>query len=124
MPQRVGWQLAIWVFPLGITQESCLNTLGPDLIWGGGIGLCLILWRGTFPCWLSSMNGDSSSTQILTQHCSAKSETISQLVNLGTTPSRQVHRVQPLRDIETPVDGVGVHATPPSENPKGTVGLY
>jgi hypothetical protein len=70
------------------------------------------------------MNGDSSSTQILTQHCSAKSETISQLVNLGTTPSRQVHRVQPLRDIETPIDGVGVHATPPSENPKGTVGLY
>jgi hypothetical protein len=42
MPQRVGWHLAIWVFPLGITQESCLNTLGPDLIWGGGGALASV----------------------------------------------------------------------------------
>jgi hypothetical protein len=42
-----------------------------DLIGGGGISPCLILWRGTFPGWLSLLNGDPDSTQILTRHCSA-----------------------------------------------------
>jgi hypothetical protein len=63
---------------------------------GGDIDPCLIIWRGTYPCWLSPMNGDPSSTQILTRHCGAKPQTVSQLVNSGTMPIRQVPIVQPL----------------------------
>jgi hypothetical protein len=80
MPLHVDWHLAIRVVPPGITQESCLKPFGPDMT-GGGISLCLVLWRGACPFWLSPMNGDPGSTQILTRHHSAKSLTISQLVN-------------------------------------------
>jgi hypothetical protein len=52
------------------------------------------------------MNSDPDSTQILTRHCGAKSQTVSQLMNSGTAPTRQVPVVQPLRDTETPADGV------------------
>jgi hypothetical protein len=52
------------------------------------------------------MNSDLDSTQILTQHCGAKSKTVSQLMNSGTVPTRQVPVVQPLRVTETPADGV------------------
>jgi hypothetical protein len=38
--------------------------------------------------------------------------------------TRQVPVVQPLRVIETPMNGVGAHATPPSDNPDRTVGLH
>jgi hypothetical protein len=47
------------------------------------------------------MNGDPGSTQIWTQHYGAKSQTVSQLVNPGITPSRQVLVVQPLQVIKT-----------------------
>jgi hypothetical protein len=33
MPLCVGCHLAVRVFPLGITWESCLKPLGPDVIW-------------------------------------------------------------------------------------------
>jgi hypothetical protein len=60
----------------------------PDLMeGGGGISPCLILWRGTFPGWLSLPNGDLGSTQILTRHFDAQSQIVSQLVSSGTTPS-------------------------------------
>jgi hypothetical protein len=62
----------------------------PDLIGGGGISPCLILWRGVFLGWLSPPNGDPDSTEILTWHCGTKSQTISQLANSGTAPSIQV----------------------------------
>jgi hypothetical protein len=69
------------------------------------------------------MTGDPDFTQILTQQSSVKSQTISRLTNLRTTPIKQVPLVQPLRVIKTPEDGVGVHAAPPSDNPNGIVGL-
>jgi hypothetical protein len=34
MPLRVGWHLAIWVFPPGITWERHLKPPGLDLIGG------------------------------------------------------------------------------------------
>jgi hypothetical protein len=54
----------------------------------------------------------------------AKSQTFSQLMNSGITLTRKVLIVQPLQVIETPVDGVSAHITPPSDNPDGTVGLH
>jgi hypothetical protein len=36
MPFRMGWHRAVRVFPLGITQERCLKSFGPDLTVGGG----------------------------------------------------------------------------------------
>jgi hypothetical protein len=69
------------------------------------------------------MHGDPGSTQILTQHCDARSQTVSQLANSGTSPTRQVPVVQPLWVIETPEDGVDVHVTPPSDNPDETGGF-
>jgi hypothetical protein len=39
-------------------------------------------------------------------------------------PTRQVLIVQPLWVIETPTDGVGAQAAPPSDNPDGTVELH
>jgi hypothetical protein len=51
------------------------------------------------------VNGDPGSTQILTWHCGAKSQTVSQFMNLRTAPTRQVLIVQPLHVIETPMDG-------------------
>jgi hypothetical protein len=72
-PLRVGWHLAVQVFPPGITRDSRLKPPGSDLIGGRGISPCLVLWRGTCPGWLSTVNGDPGSTQILTQHHGAKS---------------------------------------------------
>jgi hypothetical protein len=62
----------------------------------GGISPCLILWRGARPSWLSPLNGDLGSTQILTQHYGTKSQSVSQLVNSMAMPTRQVPIVQPL----------------------------
>jgi hypothetical protein len=76
------------------------------------------------PCWLSSAHSDLDSTQIVTRHCNAKSQTISQLVNSGTISTRQVPIVQPFQVIETPADGVSAHATPPSNNPDRTMWLH
>jgi hypothetical protein len=45
----------------------------------------LILWRGTCPDWLSHLNGDLGSIQILTRHCGAQSQTVSHLVSSRTT---------------------------------------
>jgi hypothetical protein len=70
------------------------------------------------------MHGDLDSTQILTQHYGAKSQTVSQLTNSGTIPTRQVPIVQPLQVIKTPADGVGACITPPSDNTDRTVWLH
>jgi ribosomal protein L10 len=70
------------------------------------------------------MHGDSGSTQILTRHCGAKSQTINQLTNLGTMPTRQVPIVQHLRVIKTPAEGVSAHVAPPSDNLDGTMELH
>jgi hypothetical protein len=82
-PVYVGWHQAVRVFPPGITRERWLKPPSSDLI--GGIGLYLVLWRGTCPGWLSPVNGDPGSTQILTRHCGAQSYTVSQLESSGTT---------------------------------------
>jgi hypothetical protein len=51
----------------------------------------------------------------------AKSQSISQVTNSRIVPTRQVAVVQLLWVIETPMDGVGVHATQPFDNPDGIV---
>jgi hypothetical protein len=58
------------VFSARITRERRVKPPGPDLT-RGGISPCLVLWRGICPCWLSTLNGDLGSTQILTRHISA-----------------------------------------------------
>jgi hypothetical protein len=59
-PLHVGLHRAVRVFPLGIIQERRVKSPGLDLT--GGIGPCLVLWRGTCPGCLSPMNGDLGST--------------------------------------------------------------
>jgi hypothetical protein len=73
---------------------------------------------------ITRAHGDLGSTHILTRHHGAKSQTISQLTNLRIASTRQVPAFWPLRVIETPTDGVGAHAAPPSNNLDGTVGLH
>jgi hypothetical protein len=73
-------------FSATITRERRVKPPGPDLT-VGGISPSLILWRCTYPGWLSPPNSDSCSTQILTRHYSAQSQTISQLASSGTTPT-------------------------------------
>jgi hypothetical protein len=70
------------------------------------------------------MNSDLGSTQILTQHCGAQSQIISQLMNSGIVPTRQVSVVQPLLIFETPVDGVGAYTMPPFDHSDRTIGLH
>jgi hypothetical protein len=67
----------------------------PNLIGEGGISPCLILWRGTCPGWLSPPNGDPGSTQILTWHCGAQSQNISQLASSGTMPTGKSPQLSP-----------------------------
>jgi hypothetical protein len=63
----------------------------PGFVPGGGGHLAyLVLWRVTCPCWLSPVHSDLDSTQILTWQRSAKSQTICQVTNAGTTLTRQV----------------------------------
>jgi hypothetical protein len=126
MPLRVSWHIAIRIFSMGITRERRLKPPGPNLPGEGGgvICPCLVLWRGTCPCWLSPTHYDLGSTQILTRHFCARSRTISRLTNSGTAPTRLVSAVQSLWVIETPEDEVSVHAAPLSDNPNGTVGLH
>jgi hypothetical protein len=68
---------------------------GLDLI--EGISPCLIQWRGTLPSWLSPLNGDPGSTQILTWHYGAQSQTVSQLTSSGTTPASKSPQFGPSR---------------------------
>jgi hypothetical protein len=124
MPLCMGYHLAVGVLPIGITRERRLNPPGPDFPWGGGICPCLVPWRDTCPCWLSPTNGDLESTQILTRHCGAKSQTISQPVNTGTLLIRQVLIVQPLWVIEAPADSVRAYAASPFDNSDGFEGLH
>jgi hypothetical protein len=72
------------------------------------------------------MNGDPGSTQILTRHYGAQSQTISQLESSRTTATSKSPQLkaQPLRVIATPADGVDAYATPHSANPDETVGLH
>jgi hypothetical protein len=53
----------------------------------GSISPCLVQWRGTCLGWILQVNGHPGSTQILTRHCGAKSQTVSPLANSGTTPT-------------------------------------
>jgi hypothetical protein len=78
---------------------------------GGGIRPCLVLWIGTCPCWLSPAHGDPGSTQILTWHCGAKSQTDSHYMNSGTMPTMQVLVAQPLQVNKTPTDRVDAVTT-------------
>jgi hypothetical protein len=119
----MGWHLAVWVFPPRITRERPLKPPGPDLI-RGGVSPYLILWREAFPGLLSPLNGDPGSTQILTQHYGAKSQTISYLMNSGTTPTRQVPIVQPLQTIKILEVRIDALAAPLSNNPNGTTRLH
>jgi hypothetical protein len=74
-----------------------------ETTWPGFVGgEHLVLWRGTCSFYLSPAHGDPDSTQILSQHRGAKSQTISLLANAGTTPTRQVPSVQPLWVIAMP----------------------
>jgi hypothetical protein len=45
-------------------------------------------------------------------------------MNSGTAPTTQVPIVQPFYVIETPTDGVGAHAAPPSDNLDKIMGLH
>jgi hypothetical protein len=45
-------------------------------------------------------------------------------MNSETALTSQVPIVHPLRVIETPVDGVSVHGSPPSNNLDGTMRLH
>jgi hypothetical protein len=120
-----GLSLSRLSFPIRDYPRKKLDMTWPRFDRGcGGTSPYLILWRGTCPGWLSPMNGDPGSTQILTRHCGAKSQTISQLTNLRTASTRQVSTVQPLWVIKTLVDRVGVQATPPSNNLDRTMGLH
>jgi hypothetical protein len=47
----------------GMTRETTRPKFVPR-----GLQPCLVLWRGTCPCWLSPAYGDPVSTQILTLH--------------------------------------------------------
>jgi hypothetical protein len=67
---------------VGKTLETTWFVLGL-----GGISPCLVQWGGTFLGWLSPANGDPGNTQILTRHCSAHTQTVSQLESSGTTPT-------------------------------------
>jgi hypothetical protein len=58
------------------------------------------------------MNDDPGSTQNLTRHYGAQSQTVSLLESSGTTPTRQVLAVQPLQVIKIPEDGVGAFVAP------------
>jgi hypothetical protein len=97
MPLCVGWHLAVRIPLIRNTWEHHMKSPGLDLYRGeGGIRPCLVLWRGTYPCWLSPVHSDPDSTQILTWHCSGKSQTIRQLTSIGATLTGQVPIVQPL----------------------------
>jgi hypothetical protein len=85
---------------------------------------CQILWRGARHSWLSPMNSDLGSTQILAWHFDAKSQTVSQLTNSGLRQLGKYLLFSPLRVIETLIDGVDAQAAPPSDSPNGTMGLH
>jgi hypothetical protein len=91
--------------PCGLAP-SCLGFSARDYpakmletTWSGfywwGIGPCLVLWSNTCPGWLSPVNGDLGSTQILTRHYGAQSQTISQLQSSGTTPTSNSPQLSP-----------------------------
>jgi hypothetical protein len=70
-----------------------LGPLGLDLT--SGNYPYLVLWRGTCPSWLSPPNGVPGSTQILTQHYGAQSQTISQRKSSGATPTSKFPQLSP-----------------------------
>jgi hypothetical protein len=69
-PSRLG-------IPTRDYPGKTLETTWPGFDQGGGISPCLIPWRGVCPGWLSPLNGDPGSTQILTRHYGAQSQTVS-----------------------------------------------
>jgi hypothetical protein len=71
-------------------RTTC-ETSRPEFV--PGVGGSAPIWsyeEGLCPCWLSPAYADPGSTQILIWHRSAKSQTVIQLMNVGTTPTRQV----------------------------------
>jgi hypothetical protein len=55
----------------------------------------LILWRGTCPGWLSPLNGDPGSTQILARHYGAQSQTVNWIASSGTMPTSKSLQLSP-----------------------------
>jgi hypothetical protein len=74
-------------FSMWITRERSMKPPTTELIEGGGISPCLILWSGTCHSWLTALNGDPGATQILTRYFGAQSRIASRLVNLWTMPT-------------------------------------
>jgi hypothetical protein len=68
----------------GTTRETTWHRFTP---WGH-LPLSGPIERHVCPCWLTPAHSDS--TQILTQHHDAQSQTISQFSNVETTPTRRV----------------------------------
>jgi hypothetical protein len=66
-----------------------------ETTWFRALAPCLVLCRGTCPGRLSPRNSDPGSTQILTQHCGAQSQTVSQLESSGTTPTIKFPQLSP-----------------------------
>jgi hypothetical protein len=83
----VGGHLAIRVLLIGTTRKWTMKPLGLDLHARGGHLSLLGPMERYFPM---LAHGDPYSTQILTQHRIAMSQTVNQLMNTGTTPTRQV----------------------------------
>jgi hypothetical protein len=84
MPLWLGWHLAVWIFCvdyLGKTHETTPSGFDRG---GGGEALAPVLSYGEAWALAGShpSNGDSGSTQILTQHFSVQSQTVSQLTEL------------------------------------------
>jgi hypothetical protein len=108
-------------FSARITWER--STKPPISYLIGGISPCLILWRATCPGWLSPPKGDPGSTQILTWHFGAQSQTISQLASSGTTPSIKSSQFSPSRLTNKLRTGSMRILHHNSNNPDGTMGL-
>jgi hypothetical protein len=67
-----GKRLGSLSFPVRDYPGKMIETTWSGFDWGG-MGLSLVLWRGTCPGWLSRANGDPGSTHILTRHYGAQS---------------------------------------------------
>jgi hypothetical protein len=74
-PLRVDWHRVVQIFKVDYPRKTRETTL--SRFDQGGIIPCLILWGGTCSSWLSPPNSDPGSSQILTQHYSAQSQTVS-----------------------------------------------
>jgi hypothetical protein len=81
-PLQVSWNLAIRIFCVGYLRKMHGTTRSRFDREGGGISLCLILWRGTCPVGSHPSKSGLGYTQILTRHLDVQSQTVSQLIEL------------------------------------------